>query len=111
MYTVTTNGVLKAVESWSVTIPLRDNQGSSFKKEFIDSLLEKILLDYPGFTIISSLGYWKGNDQIYVDQNYQIVIDTVPDNSGDSSEFFSTVKAELQKSLQQEKIYITKQDS
>ena len=44
-------------------------------------------------------------------QNYQILIDTVPDNVQDSSKFFAVLKQELQKRLCQEKIYITKQES
>jgi hypothetical protein len=111
MYTVTKNGVLKMVESWSVTLPLHDNEGIHFKKEIVDNFLGDMLLNYPGFTVTNSLGYWKGGDQVYIDHNYQIIIDAIPDTSSDSSEFFIKLKAELQKTLRQEKIYVTKQDA
>jgi hypothetical protein len=111
MYTVTKAGVLKAVESWGVILPLYDNQGTAFKKAFVDGLLEDMLLNYPGFTVTNSLGYWKGSDQVYVDQSYQIIIDALPDSSSDSSEFFVKLKKDLQEALRQEKIYVTRQDA
>jgi hypothetical protein len=111
MYTATENGVLKTVESWYITIPLHDNEGHPFDKGLIESILNEILLDYPGFSITNSIGYWKGTDRTYIDQNYQVLIDAIPDNTVDSSKFFSSLKNELQKRLRQEKVYITKQGS
>ncbi len=73
--------------------------------------MNEILLDYPGFSVTNSVGYWKGSDQTYVDQNYEVLIDAVPDNTADSSKFFAVLKNELQTRLRQEKIYITKQNS
>ena len=111
MYMATENGVLKTVESWYITIPLHDNEGHPFDKGLIEGILNEILLDYPGFSVTNSIGYWKGADRTYIDQNYQILIDAIPDNIADSSKFFSSLKNELQKRLHQEKIYITKQGS
>lgn len=111
MYEATANGVLKMVESWSVIVPLNDNEGHSFEKTIIDDILQEILLNYPGFSLTNSVGYWKGDERTYIDQNYQIVIDTMPDNVNESSKFFTVLKQELQGRLHQEKIYITKQDS
>ena len=110
MYKVTDNGVLKTVESWCVIIPLHDNDNKPFDQSLVDSILEEILLNYPGFSIANSMGYWKGADRTYIDKNYQIVIDAVPDTLEDSSKFFANLKKELQTRLSQ-KIYITKQDS
>lgn len=111
MYTVTDRGVLKKVETWSVIVPLHDNDGVAFDKEIVDQVLEEILLDYPGFSVTNTIGYWKGSDQTYVDKNYQILIDAVPNGSSDSSAFFVELKESLQRRLKQEKIYVTKQDS
>lgn len=111
MYDVKENGVLKTVESWSVLIPLFDNDGHPFEKRVIDNILDELLLNYPGFSLTNTLGYWKGVEQTYIDQNYQVLIDAVPDNISDSSNFFASLKQELQKQLRQEKIYITKQES
>ena len=111
MYKVTDNGVLKTVETWGVIVPLYDNDGQKFDKTSIDSILQEILLNYPGFSLSNIIGYWKGAERTYIDQNYQILIDTVPDNVQDSSKFFAALKQELQKRLCQEKIYITKQES
>jgi hypothetical protein len=111
MYTVTDSGVLKTVEAWSVMLPLHDNDGRAFSTEVVDSVLADILLSYPGFSIANTLGYWKGADQTFVDRNYQVLIDAVPDTAADSSSFFTKLKTELQKRLQQEKIYVTRQDA
>ena len=89
MYTVTDRGVLKKVETWSVIVPLHDNDGVAFEKEIVDQVLDEILLDYPGFSVTNTIGYWKASDQTYVDKNYQILtIDAVPNGSSDSSAFF-----------------------
>jgi hypothetical protein len=111
MYDVTDSGVFKTVESWSVVVPLYDNDGQKFDKATIESILQEILLNYPGFSLSNIIGYWKGEERTYTDRNYQVLIDTVPDNSQDSSKFFALLKQELQERLQQEKIYITKQES
>jgi hypothetical protein len=111
MYDVKENGVLKTVESWSVVIPLYDNDGHPFDAAIIDSILSEILLNYPGFSLTNSVGYWKGDRKTYIDQNYQVLIDAIPDNVNDSSSFFAALKQELQGRLHQEKIYITKQES
>lgn len=111
MYTVTNSGVLKTVEAWSVMLPLHDNDGREFTGEVVDSVLSEILLSYPGFSVANTLGYWKGSDQTFIDRNYQVSIDAVPDTGADSSSFFAKLKAQLQKRLQQEKIYITRQDA
>lgn len=111
MYTIKDTGVLKTVESWCVTIPLHDNDDQPFDDSTIDSILQELLLNYPGFTIVNSMGYWKDSTRTYIDKNYQIMIDAVPDQIEDSSKFFATLKQDLQTRLRQEKIYITKHDS
>jgi hypothetical protein len=111
MYKVTESGVYKAVESWCVTIPLYDNDGQQFDEALVDSILQEVLLSYPGFSIVNIIGYWRGSDRTYIDNNCQVIIDTVPENISDSSTFFATLKKDLQTRLGQEKIYVTKQDS
>lgn len=111
MYKVTDTGVLKTVESWSIVVPLHDNDGNPFDKAVVDNVLQEILLNYPGFSVTNTLGYWKGSDQVFVDRNYQVLIDSVPDNATDSLKFFANLKKELQIRLTQEKVYVTKQDS
>lgn len=111
MYKVIDTGVLKTVESWSLIVPLYDNDGKPFDRAVVDSILKEILLNYPGFTVTSILGYWKGSNQLFVDRNYQVLIDSVPDDTADSVKFFNKLKKELQERLVQEKVYVTKQDS
>ena len=111
MYKVTDSGVLKTVEAWSLVLPLHDNDGEPFTKEIVDSILATILLSYPGLSIANTLGYWKGAEQTFVDRNYQVLIDAVPNAETDSSAFFSGLKRSLQEQLRQEKIYVTRQDS
>ena len=88
-----------------------DNDGEPFTKEIVDSILATILLSYPGLSIANTLGYWKGAEQTFVDRNYQVLIDAVPNAETDSSAFFSGLKRSLQEQLRQEKIYVTRQDS
>ena len=111
MYNVKEHGVLKTVESWSVVVPLHDNDGHPFDKTIVTSILNEVLLNYPGFSLSNSVGYWKGEERTYTDQNHQILIDAIPDNVNDSSNFFASLKQKLQESLHQEKIYVTKQES
>lgn len=111
MYKVIDTGVLKTVESWSLIVPLYDNNGKPFERSIVDSILGELLLSYPGFTVTNTLGYWQGTSRLCVERNYQVLIDSVPDDTADSAKFFSNLKKELQERLAQEKIYVTKQDS
>lgn len=109
MYKITDNGVLKTIETWSIVMPLHDNEGKPFDKSTIDSILQDISLNFPGFTIVNCIGFWKDSDQLYIDKNFQILIDTIPSNIEDSSNFFNSLKEKLCTLLRQEKIYITKE--
>jgi hypothetical protein len=97
MYTVTDNGVLKTLEAWSVIVPLHDNDGNPFERATVDAILQEILLNYPGFSVTSTLGYWKGSEQVFVDRNYQVLIDAVPDPNSDSSKFFANLKGNFRR--------------
>lgn len=109
MYKITDNGVLKTIETWSVFMPLHDNEGKPFDKSTIDSILQDISLNFPGFTIVNCIGFWKDLNQLYIDKNFQILIDTIPSNVEDSSNFFNSLKEKLCVLLRQEKIYVTKE--
>ncbi len=108
MYSINKSGVTKKLETWTLIIPLKDNDGNEFPKGQIDEILDNIIQTYPGFTIVSCVGYWKDQKEIYKDQNHQIIIDTLPSDTDASAAFFSKKKEELSKSLKQEKIYVTK---
>lgn len=99
----------KAIETWNLTIPLYDNNGNPFKKETIESILKEISLNFPGFTIVNIIGYWKNLNKIYIDKNLQLKIDTFPFSQGESSKFFEKIKKNLKERLGQEKIYVTKE--
>lgn len=111
MYNITHNGVFKVLETWNVVVPLYGNDGNKFDKEVVDNILQEILLNYPGLSVSNIIGYWKGSEKTYVDQNYQVLIDTIPDSTQDSTIFFANLKQDLQEKLCQEKIYITKESS
>lgn len=108
MYLATENGIIKKLETWNLIIPLHDNEGIKFSENKIEEILEYITVNYPGFTIVSCIGFWKDQKQIYKDDNYQVIIDTISSNSKESMIFFSNLKLDLAKKLNQEKIYITK---
>jgi hypothetical protein len=108
MYLATENGIIKKLETWNLTIPLHDNDGIKFSENKIEEILEYISVTYPGFTIVSCIGLWKDQKQVYKDENYQVIIDTVSSNAKESMTFFSNLKSNLAKKLNQEKIYLTK---
>ena len=109
MYKITDNGVLKIIETWCIVMPLHDNDKKPFDTSTIDSILQDISLNFPGFTIVNCIGIWKDSNKLYIDKNFQILIDTIPANVEDSSKFFSSLKEKLCTLLSQEKIYITKE--
>lgn len=108
MYKININGVFKVIETWNIFIPLHDNEGVPFGKKFIESTLEDISLNFPGFTIVNCIGYWKDLNQIYTDENLQLIIDIFPFKQGDSTLYFTQLKDNLKKKFDQEKVYITK---
>jgi hypothetical protein len=111
MYTVRESGVLKQVDTWKVIIPRHDNEGNPFGDAMISDILEEIILRFPGFTLINCTGYWKGEERTYVDENIQLVVDVCPPAEGEPDELFAELKTDLAERLNQEKIYVTKEDS
>jgi hypothetical protein len=111
MYAVTANGVLKKIETWQVIIPLHDNDGVPFDEATIESILDHITLTFPGLTMISCTGRWRGSERVHTDKNLQVLIDALPLSTEESASFFVGLKAELQSRLRQEKIYVTKESS
>jgi hypothetical protein len=108
MYLVTEGGIIKQLETWKIIIPIHDNKGIRFPQEKIDEIFEYISFNYPGFTIVNCVGFWKDQKQIYKDDNYQIIVDTVSLDSNESALFFSNLKSKLTIEFNQEKIYVTK---
>jgi hypothetical protein len=111
MYRITENGICKTIETWSVVIPLHDNDNKPFDNSTINSILQDISLNFPGFTIVNCIGYWKDSAQVYIDKNFQILIDTIPSSVQESSNFFNSLKNKLCEVLRQQKIYITRETS
>lgn len=111
MYAVIANGVLKKIETWQVIIPLHDNDGVSFDEDVIESILDHITLTFPGLTMISCTGRWRGKERVHIDKNVQVLIDALPLSTEESASYFVGLKAELQSRLRQEKIYVTKESS
>jgi hypothetical protein len=108
MYSITATGINKKLETWQLIIPLNDNFGNKFTQTQIDEVLENIALTFPGYTVVSCMGFWKDQKQTYKDENYQVLIDTLSSDSDETTAFFSNLKDDLCKTLGQEKIYVTK---
>jgi len=111
MYSINKSGVTKKLETWTLLIPFKDNDGIAFPHTQIDEILNDIILTYPGFSIVNCIGYWKDQKETYIDKNRQVIIDTFPLDTNESESFFTKKKEELAKSLRQEKIYVTKTGS
>lgn len=105
MYSITPDGILKKLETWSLTIPLHDNSSRKFSKEKIDGFLENISNNFSGFSIVNCIGVWKGQTQTFTDENIQIIVDTMPTTDSESSTFFSRVKDDLARELDQENLH------
>jgi hypothetical protein len=108
MYSISKTGILKKLETWELIIPLFDNSKNKFPQTKIDEILENIAATFPGYTIVNCTGVWKDQTQAYKDENLQVIIDTLPSESADTSAFFSSLKDELCQTLGQEKIYVKK---
>lgn len=108
MYSINRTGITKRLETWQLIIPLVDNSGNKFPQTQIDEILENIGVTFPGYTMVNCMGFWKDQTQTYKDENLQVIIDTLPNASADTTSFFSNIKDELCKTLGQEKIYVTK---
>jgi hypothetical protein len=92
MYRVLDKGVLKKIETWQSMIPVRDNEGKSFERSTLDSILSDITLNFPGMTVVSCAGYWRSKDRVYVDDNLQVLIDALPTSSEEAAAFFAGIK-------------------
>lgn len=108
MYSINKTGITKRLETWQLIIPLVDNSGNKFSQSQIDEILENIAVTFPGYTVVNCLGFWKDQSQTYKDDNLQVIIDTLPSASADTTAFFNKLKDELCQTLGQEKIYVTK---
>lgn len=108
MYSINKTGITKLLETWQLIIPLFDNSFNRFPQSQIDEILENIGVTFPGYTMVNCMGFWKDQTQTYKDENLQVIIDTLPNASADTTSFFSNLKDELCNTLGQEKIYVTK---
>jgi len=96
------------LESWSLVVPLHDNQGKAFEEEVIHKIKGKIIDRFSGMTAVNVVGSWKGGQQVFEDKNIMLLIDVPSKDSAETSEYFLNLKLELMKELAQEKIYVTK---
>jgi len=106
MYRVIENGVLKKIETWKIILPRYYNDGKKFPDSFFDSLLEDITLNFGGCTLTNCIGYWKGNEKIYNEPNFEALVDVAPFEPVNAEAYFLDLKKELEDKLKQEKIYL-----
>lgn len=111
MYEVSDSSVTKRLETWKIIIPLHDNDGKYFDSLLIESITKGIVDNYPGLTSISCVGHWKEGVQTFKDQNLELIVDTAPILPTASEAFFVKYKSDLQKTLNQSKIYVTRESS
>jgi hypothetical protein len=109
MYQVGQASVRKAIESWKLIVPLHDNNGVEFDEKLIESIKNGIVSNYPGLTSISCVGQWKDGNQVYKDRNLELIIDAAPIAPNETEAFFTRYKVELQKQLNQSKIYLVRE--
>ncbi len=111
MYQLSESAITKRIESWKLIVPIHDNNGVDFDRDLIDSITQGIVDNFPGLTAINCVGLWKSGQQTFKDRNLQLIIDVAADDLGAAEKFFSKYKADLATHLQQEKIYLTREQS
>jgi len=110
-YKLTSDGVMKKVETWRIVIPREDNEKKEIPKKTIEKILKKIARKWGGWSNYPMEGGWFGNGMMYYDQNFDIVVDIggLSAINNTSEKFMLDLKDDLQKELSQEKIYIKKE--
>src|SRR3954462_12958507 len=111
MYQLSESTVTKRLESWKLIVPLHDSHGVSFDQGLIDSITQGIVDNFPGLTAINCVGHWKSGQQTYKDRNLELIVDVMPSDSSLAEKFFAQYKTDLAQHLQQEKIYLTREQS
>jgi hypothetical protein len=110
-YKLTSDGVMKKVETWRIVIPRESNDRKEIPKNIIEKILEKISRKWGGWSNYPMEGGWFGNGRMYYDKNFDIVVDIggLSAINNTPEKFMLDFKDELQKELSQEKIYIKKE--
>jgi len=111
MYNVSSEGVLKKVETWHIVLPLHDNDKKPFPKELLDSVVDQIADSFPGMSVVSTSGRWKESGVVYSDKSLTVIVDALQTDHCASKAFFETLKRELAIKLKQQKIYVTHADT
>jgi hypothetical protein len=111
MYQLSETTVTKRVESWKLTVPLHDNDGVDFDRRLIDSITQGIVDNFPGLTAINCVGHWRNGQQTYKDRNLELIVDVLPTDSSLAEKFFAKYKDDLAEHLQQDRIYLTREQS
>lgn len=110
-YKLTSDGVLKKVETWRIVIPSEDNEKKEIHRYTIEKILKKISKKWGGWSNYPMEGGWFGNGRLYIDKNFDITVDIggLSAINNTPEKFMLDLKNELQKELLQEKIYIKKE--
>jgi hypothetical protein len=106
-YIATPNGVIKALETWQMIVPLQDNEGEPFPEKLVEVVRADVLKVFGGDTETNVTGSWKQGQRIYVDENVKIEIDVFAKDHDQAEVYMAECKRQLSKHLKQEKIYVT----
>ena len=106
-YTVTKNGVLKAVETWQITIPLHDNQNKPYPDKLINEIREDVFKNFNADTEVKTVGRWKQNQRICKDKNIRIEVDVCTKEHDRAESYMAKAKRKLKSDLKQDSIYVT----
>jgi hypothetical protein len=108
MYRPEEKCVMKGLETWTIIVPVRDNDEKPIQNRTIRSINNQISKEFGGMTSVNCSGIWKNGRKIYDEKNCQISVDVDPVHNSHTSSFFMNLKKKLKKSLKQDKIYVTK---
>jgi hypothetical protein len=106
-YIATPNGVIKALETWQMIVPLQDNNGKPFPKKLVDIVRADVLANFSGDTEVKAVGSWKQGQRITVEKNVRIEIDVFASDHDKAEAYMAERKKILSKHLKQDRIYVT----
>ena len=101
------NGVLKAIETWRLTIPIHDNDGNRYPELLIEMIRNHVLSVFGGETGVNTTGRWKQDQRIWKDENIRVEIDVYVEHHDIAEAFMVAAKRDLIPILKQERIYVT----
>ena len=101
------NNVLKAIDTWYLTVPLHDNDGKRYHAGLVETIRNHVLSVFDGETETRTTGSWKRDQRVCQDDSFRIEIDVYVEDHDKAEAYMAKAKRDLKDFLKQAKIYVT----